>query len=257
RTLLGTLYIIRNSASAEILYTTLQDLKVRSYIYSYLEGKFSLLWQDDVFARIIEGKLYTQRSEPFKGYSGSVTRHNWPVEGSGENIMLPPGADIYSFALIEASGNGNPYVLTFDLEGYPSLYGDGLSVWRGEDSFGGAEHAYKKATSSQLDTEEEEWFVNDRTLVRGASILAIKRVRSVRMSRSFGSKSTTIMALYRDGRVIKEVPIVQYKGGTLDFTYHGDRLYTLRPSFGVNLMNVFKGKKVFKTKLLVYSLKGR
>ena len=65
------------------------------------------------------------------------------------------------------------------------------------------------------------------------------------------------MALYRDGKTVKEVTVIKHKGGTLDYTYYGDKLYTLRPTYGLNFSNLLKGKKVFKSKLLVYSLKGK
>jgi hypothetical protein len=67
-----------------------------------------------------------------------------------------------------------------------------------------------------------------------------------------------IMGLYGGAPPLSEAPVATgVPDKARDFAFDGTRLIVLTETYTVNIMNLFRGQKVYTSKLLIYAQKAR
>jgi len=247
-----------------VVSTVKDDHEARSYVYDYSGDKMSVLWKGDVFARILDGGLYVQDYDKTGGYRGVVrklsrTAEGWSDDPRGETLRLPEGVNIYDFIFFDA-GPDLRDLLAQDSTGNLVLYNgaSGEKLWRSEDSYGGALRHFKKQSLASLAGEEPAlWRVNDRMLSRGSQVFAIYKVPLSLKAPGLGFSVSGVVRLTNPGPETKEEAFVRgIPSAAVGMAISHERLYVLRDTYSVNLMNIFKGRKIFISRILIYPLEG-
>lgn len=248
-----------------LLSTVMEEHEARSYIYDYSGGKVRTAWEGGVFARIIDGVPYVQDFDPGGGYRGEVrklsrTSEGWKAEATGAAPGLPDGVNIHDFGFIKA-GSGLRHMLAYDSQGFLVLYNgsSGETLWRSEGSYGGALRLFRRPGSiaPEADDRVEMWHVNDRMLFNGPHVYAIYREPVSVSTPGLGFKGSGIIRITNQGPDLREdVFIRDIPRAAVSMAVSGDRMYVLRNTFSMNLLNLFRGKKIFVSKIMVYSTEG-
>lgn len=249
---------INSDGKDEIVLTTLGDDEVLSYIFEKGDGGFKILWKDNAFLRVVDGRLIAQSYTREEGYTGPVYSIDYRNGRfiKGENLKLPSGVNIYDFAYI--TEGGSRYTLSYDEKGYLSLYDvNGLRLWMSKDDSGGFMNTFKRAAPTIM-VDRGEWSVKDKLFSFGNKTIFIKRIPLADMARTLGFKRSEIRVLWWTGLSMEEMAIVDgISGGVMDYAVSGDRIYVLsKPLFGIKAKNILKGENPLGSMLYVYSLKG-
>ena len=117
---------------------------------------------------------------------------------------------------------------------------------------------YPKTYIAEITEKEEKWVINDRLLSERGAVLTFKRLTGRTNVKGLGYKKTRFMALYLtpSGEVRESLLIDGIKGGARDFAVADGRLYILSASWSLSPLNLFRGKKLFSSKLYVSTLMG-
>jgi len=249
---------INKDGKDEVIITVMRDDTIVSRIYAFKDGKFSVLWEGNVFLRRIGNELIAQEYELGEGYKGAVFKVAWDKGyKKGDNVSIPRGVNIYDFIFIEEIG-GKKLVLAYDDTGYLNLYDEGIRVWRSSGDYGGFQTAFKRAAPTIM-VERGEWAVKDRLSIHNKEILVIKRMPLVGMAKGLGYSKSQIRSLWWTGVSMEERIIIDdIPGNALDYTVADNRIIILdKPALGIKFKNILKGENPLGTVLYIYLLKGR
>jgi hypothetical protein len=257
----------------EILLTSIYKTKITSSLYQYKGGAFSELWTDNIYARIIDGKLFGQKRSIRGGYNGSVFHIAWKDETTtykdqDYSLNLPENINIYDFSFVLTS-YGTRVVLGFDYKGYLNMHDEANSlIWRSNDKYGGATKVIDKEDPWGVKTFEHEdnrtavdagkWYVSDRIINLGDSAYTVKRLPLAGKVSGIAFRKSQIMGLlWNDTSVQEAVRVDDIPGSVIDYAISGRKLFVLTSSLGINPANILKGKSLFTSRLYIYSLNGR
>jgi hypothetical protein len=241
----------------EVILTSKADNLIRSGVYGLRDGEFRAIWEGDVFVRVLDGRLYGQKSAATGGYRGGVFPVKWsaPAPASALDFDLPKGVNIYDFSYIDMPGG--KAVVAFDSNGHLALYdAKGVLLWQSGDSYSGAARAFNKETQG-IAQGKARWYVSHRIEARGERAFAMRKKPVSRNAPGLGYKGAGLMGLSAEGPTLKET--VVYEGlpsNAYDFSVSDGRLFVLAGSLKPNPMNLLKGQGLFTTKLYVFKLKG-
>lgn len=249
---------INRDGRDEVILTLMKDNMVISRIYEFKNGKFSVLWEGDVFLRRIGNELIAQEYERGEGYKGAVFK----VVGDngykkGDNVSIPRGVNIYDFIFINES-DGKRLALAYDDAGHLNLYDEGIRIWRSKGDYGGFQTTFKRVTPTIM-VERGEWAVKDRLFMQNREIFVIKRIPLVGMAKGIGYSKSQIRSLWWTGVSVEERTIIDdIPGKALDYTIADNRIIVLdMPMLGIKFKNILKGENPIGTVLYIYPLKGR
>ncbi len=253
----------------EILLSVQRGRTTMSFIYEYKNGGFSQLWQGQGFIRAIGRNLYTQSADPDGGMMGSPEPLDWKqggqstdqaaqAEQAGQSGRIPEVSNIYNLAQVREQGQPLRYA-SFNKKGHLTmLTASGEVSWVSEQRYRPFNRDLPRETIAGAE-EEEFWTINDRMIPVGNGVYAFRRVprkTNIKID-GLGYKKTVLMGIYVSGNDVKEgILIDNMRGNAIDFVVSGDRLYVLSESLSINILNLFKGKKVFTSKLTVYLIRG-
>ncbi len=246
----------------EVLLTVLRGTMPVSFIYAYKGGEFVVLWEGQGFISAIGRTVYIQPGDPKGGFSGSPTPLDWQgvsQAGASKKMPLPDGVNIYNIAILKEKGQPLK-IATFSKEGHLTILSDtGLQQWESLDWYNPFNRSYKRIVIAEMD-EKETWDLNDRLVGIDEGIYTFRRIAH-KMNinvKGLGHSKTAFMVIFPSSEGISEVTLIKdMRASSLDFTIAGNKLYVLAKSFIPNPMNIFKGKKVFSSKLTVYLLGGK
>ncbi len=243
----------------------MEDDMVSSRIYEFKNGKFSVLWEGNVFLRRIGNELIAQEYERGEGYKGAVFKVVWDNGyKKGDNVSIPRGVNIYDFIFInepvgiDSQRDGKRLVLAYDDAGHLNLYDEGIRIWRSKGDYGGFQTTFKRVTPTIM-VERGEWAVKDRLFMQNREILVIKRIPLVGMAKGIGYSKSQIRSLWWTGVSMEERTIIDdIPGKALDYTIADNRIIVLdMPMLGIKFKNILKGENPIGTALYIYPLKGR
>jgi hypothetical protein len=257
---------INGDGSDELLVTSIYNNRIKSYLYGYSGTEFAVLWERDLFARIIDGKIYAQERFITGGYKGPVfritpdapdTETDEHTDEHTETLSLPENINIYDFRPLR-SPDGNILLLALDKQGYMVLYDlNGAILWRSNDDYGGPVKTFSTEPSTIMKSTVE-WHVSNRLIVMGEGALTVNRIPISRSAKGLGVKKSMIMGLYPSGNSVRETVIVDdIPGSIIDYAISNDKLFVLISSLGIKPLNLFTGKSIFTSKLYIYPLKGK
>lgn len=252
----------------EILLNTIdKDGAPVSRIYKYADGIVRTLWSGKEFSRILEEGVYVQGYDTRGGYSGKVRPlvpplHEAISDGDSRRgpapLDLPEGVDIHDFAIVN-SASGHRGIMAYDDDGHLVFYnGPSEVAWRSEQSYGGTLRNFVRDSGPLLPEDEQEtWGVNDRIIPMGNSALVIFRQLRSRNMPDMGYMGSGVVHTLNPGPelfedlIIDDIPRV-----APSIAVSGGRLFVLRDSYSLNFLNMFRGKQLSVSKLLIYSLEG-
>ncbi|KKM83442.1 hypothetical protein LCGC14_1309390 [marine sediment metagenome] len=250
----------------EILLSVQRGSTAMSFIYEYKDSGFSQLWQGRGFIRAIGRTLYTQTADPYGGMMGSPEPLDWKHGGqppdrsdqAGQSGRIPEVSNIYNLVQVREQGQPVKYA-SFNKKGHLTmLTASGEVSWVSEQRYRPFNRDLPRETIAGTE-EEDTWTINDRMIPVGSGLYAFKRVprkTNIKID-GLGYKKTVLMGVYASGNDVKESMLIdKLRSSAIDFVVSGDRLYVLSESLSVNLLNLFKGKKVFTSKLTVYLMRG-
>lgn len=250
---------INEDGRAEVIVTSLRDDTVVSRIYVLQDGKFSVLWEGNVFLRRIGNELVAQAYAQGEGYKGAVFTITLKGEyKKGSNLSLPKDVNIYDFVYLNESAD-RTLVLAYDDSDYLNLYDEkGGRIWRSKEDYGGLMTTFKR-TSPTVMIDRGEWSVKDRLSMQSREVFVIKRIPFVGSAKGLGYSKSQIKSLWWTGVSMEEAAVVEdIPGNVLDYALTGDRLVVLdRPSFGLKLQNIFRGESPLGSVLYIYPVKGK
>jgi hypothetical protein len=245
----------------DLLVTASDGRGAHTYIYTYRGGEFQLLWEKDIFARVIDGRVYGQRSRREGGFTGKVFAVDWKSSGPdsfGEALPLPDGTSIYDFALTNLP-DGTPAVFTYDSRRHMALYRfdtTGTILWKSETDYGWPDRFMGEKVQTDLDSREP-WGVSNRMVRIGSGVVAIKRSKLSDAAPGFGNADARVVALYPTDKGVDVVTLVhELPGGTSDIAVLEQQLLVLANTSSINPLKLIKGRGLFDTKLFIYALRS-
>ncbi len=245
----------------EVLLTALRGSLAMSFIYDLRDGKFTELWAGQGFIRAIGKTVYIQPADPSGGFLGSPSPLDWQggaLAGALKHIPLPDGMNIYNLAILKEKGQPIRFA-TFNSKGHLAILSDsGQELWASQDPYSPFNRRYSRETIAEMD-EEESWDLNDRLLGIGEGIYTFRRIshKTNVTVKGLGHSKTLFVGIFPSSEGIREnILIKDMRASSIDFTIAGNKLYVLAESFIPNPMNIFRGKKIFSSKLTVYLLGG-
>jgi hypothetical protein len=244
----------------EILLSSISGQMVTSSIYKYDGLGFVLLWSGPGFIRNISGTLYSQPSDPMGGFAGKPEPLDWDPSGAvaEDEGSLPEGRDLYNMAFLHSPGQSRHRV-SFGDRGHLIVNSpEGWEKWKSGEPYIGFTRKYPKTYIAEITEKEEQWAINDRLLSERGAVLTFKRLTRKTNIKGLGYKKTRFMALYLtpSGEIRESLLIDGIRGGARDFAVADGRLYILSASYALSPLNLFRGKKLFSSKLYVYTLIG-
>jgi hypothetical protein len=248
---------VTGDKDAEVIVTSwVSQTEVVSTVFGLNGDSLNALHSEKGFLRILKNRLYTQEYSPRDGYTGTVLELD-PARDWAESKLLdlPPQANIYDFYPV-ATEKGQS-VLVVDDSAHVDLYNDGgVMVWRSNETLGGFIREYDKKYQTQIGNFGN-WYVKDRGLYYGNSILLIKRHPVSKMAPGLGFSSSDVIELSVSGDQVQESPVLKdIAGDILDFTVVGDKLVVLeKEPLGARAWGIFKGENPFKRNLYLFPLK--
>jgi TolB-like protein len=171
---------VNRTGFAEIIVTSVIGDNLQSFILEYEDGRFRKIaekagWYFRVLEHPKEGPLLVgQQMGPEGIFMGPIYRFIWKKNAyeRGSKISLPKETNIFGFTMADLRGTGKPEILAFDRTNRLNIItGDGKTVWRGRDQFGGTNNFYdtkKKKEDAYRPQDSPAWrvFIPGRILVR-------------------------------------------------------------------------------------------
>ncbi len=242
----------------DIVVTAMNGGHIISYIYAFDGSKFKEVWTGkELFLRTIGGKLYGQKFDSDKGYSGPVMEmafRSGMMKETGKRLKLPEGVNIYDFSYMDEGGKR--YIVAFNDADQINLYTDkGMLIWYSKKSFGGFLKKFKKNAPTVM-VDRGEWSVKDPILVRGKDVIIVKRKPLVGMAMGLGYKDSAIKTLRWNGNGFDELDLVKEIHGTIyDYAISGNNLLVIAsPILGMEFKKILQGESPVTRFLYMYPL---
>ena len=243
----------------EIVITTINDDETRvfSYVYRFKDRTLKQIWKTEGFLRVLNGRLLWQGFSPYDGYIGKVREINYKngVFENGKDLNLPPGLNIYNFVKVP-SGEGELYFYVDKYDHLVLLNTEGLPVWRSEKDLGGFVKRFQKKKYIEM-VERGQWFVPDRMIVKGRSVIVPARTPLARKAQTLGYKESEIRVYTVSGTQVDEVTLItDIDGKLIDFSLFDEKIaFINKPPFGLVPKNLLRGKSPFVIYLQIFSVK--
>jgi hypothetical protein len=245
----------------EIIFTEVYEkTKVQSYVYALEGGDFKLLWKTKGYLRVVSEnnnkKLLQQDYLPNGGYDGPVREVAYNGSFAPGNAIknLPPGINIYDFAVIKLSEKG-VFLFYYDRENRLNVTDEkGVRLWTSKDNMGGFSRAFFTEGSN---SPFYRWRVSDKLYGAGGEVLAVRRVPLTKLMATPVFTGAKVIDYWWNGAGMEEVVLLDdIKGSVMDMAVTGDKLYILvKPLLGFSGSNLLKGENPRIVRLLVYSRK--
>jgi hypothetical protein len=197
--------------------------KLRSYIIEYApsEGYRKISTSMPYFFRVIGNTLLMEKFVSGRIFSGHVNEAEWK-DGSyipAKPVKLPAGANIYGFTFVDWQNNGETGLITFNDDGYLTLYDHtGRSVWKSQKSFGKFQLSFMESTHSILNPVRK-WSVRGRLITiktkRGQEVLVVKRVPLASNVPGLGITGAEVYSLWWDGSEMHSTLVLNEVSGSI------------------------------------------
>ncbi|NOX20709.1 MAG: hypothetical protein GXO99_05540 [Nitrospirae bacterium] len=244
----------------EVLVTSITDNedRVTSYVYKLQDNSLTEIWKTKGFIRAYNGMLLWQEFSPYQGYVGPIkvikyTDGAFVPEKQLEG--LPPGINIYNFVKINT--DAGDYFVYIDKYDYLGLINpDGLLIWRSDDDLGGFLREFEKKKYIEM-VEQGTWYVPDRLIIKGKTVITIKRNPVAKKARGLGFKSSSVIAYAFRGTGLEEFTLVgDISGNIYDYSTFDDKIAIIsKPPLGIRAKNILKGQNPFVIYLQIFSIR--
>jgi hypothetical protein len=219
--------------------------KIQSYVIEYgPSGYKKISGPMPYFFRVIGNTLLMQKFGSVTIFSGDVHEAEWK-EGRyqpAKPVKLPAGANIYGFTFVDWRNNGETGLITFDDDGYLTLYDHtGHPVWKSVKSFGKSQLSFRETTHS-IANPVRKWSVRSRLITikteRGQEVLVVMRVPFASNVPGLGSTGAEVYSLWWDGSEMeKDLVLNKISASITDFWVDRERLFLIARS---GIMSFFK-----------------
>lgn len=207
--------------------------RMRSYIIEYGPSGYKKI-KDSMpyYFRVIGGTLLMQKFRSGAGFSGKVFEGEWR-DGNyqpAESVNLPGGANIYGFTFVDWRNNGETGLITFDDDGYLTLYDHtGHAVWKSGKSLGKFQLSFREFTHS-LANPVRKWSVRGRLITikteRGQEVLAVRRVPFASAAPGLGTTGAEVYSFWWDGSEMdKDILLNEISGSITDYWVDKGKLF--------------------------------
>jgi hypothetical protein len=210
--------------------------KMQSYIIEYgpSDGYKKTSVSMPYFFRVIGNTLLMQKFMSGRIFSGEVHEGEWE-DGRyrpAKPVKLPAGANIYGFSFVDWRNNGETGLITFDDNGYLTLYDHkGHSVWKSGKSFGKFQLSFSENTYS-IGNPVRKWSVRGRLITiktkRGQEALVIKRVPFASAVPGLGTTGAEVYSLWWDGSEMnRDLVLNEVSGSITDYWVDKGKLFLI------------------------------
>ena len=184
------------------------------------------------FLRVADDMLLMQGVSRQRIFDGPVFKGVWSDSEYRPDIKLdlPSGINIYGFTFVDWKNQGRLHIMSFDDNGYLSLYDtSGERLWKSKKSFGKFDITFETDTYSVVNPEKK-WAVRGRLMTvqtgRGQEVIVLKRVPIVAQVPGLGPKEAEVSALWWDGDVMDEALFLSGVSGNItDYWIKGSKLF--------------------------------
>jgi hypothetical protein len=210
--------------------------KMRSYIieYSPSGGYRKISGPMPYFFRVIGNTLLMQKFGSGTIFSGEVHEAEWK-DGHyrpAKPVKLPAGANIYGFTFADWRNDGRTGLMTFDDDGYLTLYDhSGHAVWKSVKSYGKFQLTFREITHS-LVNPVKKWSVRGRLITiktkRGQEVLVVRRVPFASGAPGLGTTGAEVYSLWWDGSEMnRNLVLNEVSGSITDYWVDKGRLFLI------------------------------
>ncbi len=245
-----------------VIYT--DDSSIDSFVIEYdpsvgykrIQGKMPY------FLRVSGRMLLMQKFSRNRVFGGPVSEGEWKdgLYQTGRPLRLPDDANIYGFTYVDWQNNGRADLITFDNNGYLSLYDDsGNLKWKSAGSYGPFPFSFNMKAYS-VTSSEVKWDVRGRLISintgSGQEVVAIKRKPVLSGVPGLGVNAVDVYSLWWDGSVMNEKMVLgEISGSVTDYWIQDTKLYLIAGG-GVSafLGNITEGKLSNISILYYYNL---
>lgn len=245
---------LNNNGRAEIFVTALSDntmlktdggvmsrskeggIAVRSFVLEFdpAEGYRKIRDNMNYFFRVAGKTLLMQKFGGGRVFGSPVYEGEWKDGDyrTKRQLALPPDVNIYGFTFIDWQNRGLNQVMTFDDDGYLSLYdSQGHKVWKSPGTYGKFHLSFEAETNS-IANPAVKWSVRGRLIPvrteRGEEIVVVKRLPLVSKVPGLGAKGAEVYSLWWDGNEMKEKLLLSDVSGTAtDYWIEEKQLFLL------------------------------
>jgi hypothetical protein len=237
--------------------------RISSYVIEYDPSSGYRRIADNVpyFFSKAGSTLLLQEYSLNKGFAPPVYQAQWK-EGQykpGRALQLADNVNLYGFTYIDWQHNGQKYLVSFDDNGFLTMYdGQQNAVWKSKKSFGEFEMTFEKKTSGTINLMKK-WSVRGSlfpvTTDRGQEVIVVKRVPFVEQVPGLGAKEAEVYSLWWDGTAMQEQLVLSDISGTItDYLIEGTSLFLLARGNMLSLAkNAISGDFVKGSVLYYYS----
>ena len=251
---------INRDGKDEIVVTSINDNqdRVTSYVYKLQDKSLKEIWRTRGFLRAYRETLLWQKFTPYEGYSGPIVilkYNSGEFKKTGSLGKLPPGLNIYNF--VDIRTDKGIYYVYIDKYNYLGLINpDGLLIWKSDKDLGGFIREYDKKKYIEM-VEEGKWYVPDRMIVRGKTIILPERTPIAKKAKGLGFKKSSIKAYAFSTTGLEGFTVVGDLSGNLyDFSIFDDKIALInKPPLGIRAKNILKGKNPFVIYLQIFSIR--
>lgn len=236
----------------DILITLMRDDRVVSYAYEYKDKAFSLMHKWDFFVRVVGDTVYGQKYFRGEGFDGAVFNVS-----DNTLLELPKGVNLYDFMFIESEGQR--FILAYDDYAYLNLYDiKGKVLWQSKDNYRGFMRTYKKDSPTEM-VDRGEWSIKDKLVVRGNTVILLRRIPVLEVASKMGYKSSTLVAVQlKEPFSVKEHTLIDYIPGRAgDFAITSENIFILSYDVRIKASNFLRGMGLIGNRIYAYPLKER
>ncbi|KPJ97752.1 MAG: hypothetical protein AMK71_12640 [Nitrospira bacterium SG8_35_4] len=235
--------------------------KLRSHIIEYgpSEGYKKTSVNMPYFFRVIGNTLLMQKFVSGRIFGGQVNEAEWK-DGRylpAKPVKLPEGANIYGFTFVDWRNSGETGLMTFDDDGYLTLYDHtGHSLWRSEKSFGKFELSFRETTHSMANPVRK-WSVRGRLITintkRGQEVLVVKRVPFASSIPGLGTTGAEVYSLWWDGSEMGSTLVLNEVSGSItDYWVDKGKLFLIAKGSIISLVKNAATGELAKGAMLYY-----
>jgi hypothetical protein len=210
--------------------------KLRSYIIEYgpSDGYKKISVEMPYFFRVIGNTLLMQKFASRKIFSGEVHEGEWK-DGRyrpAKPVKLPAGANIYGFTFVDWRNNGETGLITFDDDGYLTLYDhEENSVWKSGKSFGKFQLSFSESRQS-ITYPVTKWSVRGRLITiktkRGQEVLVVRRIPFASRVPGLGTSGAEAYSLWWDGSEMNSnLLLSEVSGSITDYWMDKGKLFLI------------------------------